>query len=175
MFAVASQCTTHSFFFVSLITAEDAMRAAAWYNDDFDRDNVFSNVFSNVPTMMFTNNILCFQDFAWVKANITATRSVTSAWRYGPGREMLPPRPETPTTWYNCVGFGPAFTPKLVRKPGPAHPRSIRVIGDIFQIAILHRRTRHIHVTLEEWEPFYPVDNAHDGGDNARGGPPADP
>ena len=187
MFAVVSRCLTHSLFFISFITAEDAVRAAVWYNDDQEGDNVL--LFTNVPTMMFSNNnILRFQDFAWVKANITATRSVTPSWRYGLGSDMLPPRPVSPTTrscevsldtapTYHCVGFGPAFTPTLIRNDGPAHPRSIRIIGDIFQIAILHRqrRTRHIHVTLEEWEPLYPGDGHHDAHDGANGGPPEDP
>ena len=183
MFAVVSRCIAHSFFFISFITAEDAVKTSVWYNDDHEGDNVI--FFNNVPTMMFTqsSNILRFLDFTWIKADITATRSVASAWRYGTGRDMLPPRPLTPTTrscevslqtapTYNCIGFGPAFTPKLAQNHGPHHPRSINIIGDIFQIAILHRqlRPRHIHVTLEEWEPLYPGDNGHGIEDGAQGG-----
>ena len=179
MFAVVSRCVAHSFFFVSLITAEDALKADLWYNTDNEGDNVL--LFQQVPTMMFgQSTILRFNTFDWIKADITATRSPASAWRYGAGRDMLPPRPQVPTTRscsvsletapaYSCNGFGRAFTPTLVRLQGPAHPRSIHVVGDMFQIAVLHRqlRTRHIHVTLEEWEPAYPGEGpeAEQGGD----------
>ena len=168
MFVVASRCIAHSFFFLSFITGEDAIQASAWLNDDKQGDDVI--LFTNLPTMMFSQSTLMrFSDFTWVRADVTATRTPASAWRYGQGGQMLPPVPNRPTTrrcqvlletapTYHCTGFRSYFEPVLVRDEGPAHPRRVNLDGDMFQVATLHRqrRTRHIHVTLQEWEPAYP-------------------
>lgn len=193
MFAVISRCVAHSFVFISLITAEDALKADVWLNDDHAGDNLVT--FSNVPTMQFSQpptSILRFSAFNWVYAEIIGTRSPASNWRYGSMPQLLPPRPLTPTTRtcevhittapsYTCTGFSRNFTPVLARTTGPAHPRTVNIPGDMFEIGRLHRqlRTRHIHVTLREWDPYFqpphPRREAHqqprgegDGGEGGR-------
>ena len=167
MFAVISRCVAHSFIFVSIITAEDALKADTWLMTETDGDDVVE--FQCIPTMMFTmSTLLRFSDFTWVRANIKGTRLPASRWRFGEGDRMLPPRPSVPTTRacevtlatapsYRCTGFTRLLTPVLVREQGPSHPRTIRIIGDMFLVAHLRRqrRTRTIHVTLNEWEPKY--------------------
>ena len=174
MFAVISRCVAHSYIFISIITAEDALKADTWLSSDSDGDDIVE--FHCVPTMMFTmSTLLRFSDFTWVRANIKGTRVPAAGWRYGEGERLLPPRPSVPTTRscevvlvtapsYRCTGFTRLLTPVLVREQGPSHPRTIRIIGDMFLVAQLRRqrRTRLIHVTLNEWEPRY-----EDGG--ARG------
>ena len=173
MFAVVSRCVTHSFFLVSIITAEDALKADTWLTTEDGDDTV---EFQCVPTMMFTlSTIMRFSDFTWVRANIRAIRVPASHWSFGKGDRMLPPRPVMPTTRscevnlatapsYKCTGFTRMLTPVLVREQGPSHPRTVRVLGDMFLVAQLRRqrRTRLIHVTLNEWEPAY--DDGEAGG-----------
>ena len=73
MFAVISRCVAHSYIFLSIITAEDAMIIDPWFHTDDEGDNVV--VLRSIPTMMFTMaTILRFNDFAWVRANIRAVR-----------------------------------------------------------------------------------------------------
>ena len=167
MFAVISRCVAHSFIFISIITAEDALRADTWLTTE--NEGADEVEFQCVPTMMFTmSTLLRFSDFTWVRANIKGTRLPAARWRYGEGERMLPPRPTVPTTRacevtlstapsYLCTGFTRLLTPVLVREQGPSHPRTLRIIGDMFLIAQLRRqrRTRMIHVTLDEWEPTY--------------------
>ena len=168
MFVVASRCVAHSLFFLSFITGDDAITAHTWLNEDKEGENVV--LFTNLPTMMYSqSSLMRFSGFAWVRADVTATRTPASDWRYGQGDQMLPPRPDRPTSrrctvllntapTYHCTGFRAYFEPVLVRDDGPAHPRRVNLDGDMFQVATLHRqkRTRHIHVTLQEWEPAYP-------------------
>ena len=166
MFAVISRCVAHSYILISIITADEALKADTWLHTEHDGDDVAE--FQNVPTMMFTmETILRFSAFTWVRANIRAVRLRASNWRYGEER-MLPPRPEVPTSrscevtlvtapTYKCTGFTRLLTPVLIRQPGPAHPRTIHVIGDMFLIAHLRRqrRIRHIQVMMQELEPVY--------------------
>ena len=175
MFAVISRCVAHSFIFVSIITADNANLADAWLNTESDGDDTVE--FHNVPTMMFTmSTILRFCDFTWVMASVRAVRIPANRWRYGEGERMLPPRPAVPTTrscevtlstapTYRCTGYTRYFTPVLQREFGPAHPRSVNIIGDMFLVAHIRRtkRTRHITVTMQEWEPR-PEDEANGGG-----------
>ena len=167
MFAVISRCVAHSLVFISIITADDALKADTWLTSEADGDDTVE--FQCIPTMMFTNStLLRFSDFTWVRANIRAIRLPATRWRYGDGDRMLPPRPVVPTTRscevtlatapnYRCTGFTRLLTPVLMREHGPSHPRTVRTIGDMFLIAQLRRqrRTRMIHVTLNEWEPAY--------------------
>ena len=167
MFAVISRCVAHSYIFISIITAEDALLADTWLHTESEGDDIVD--FNSVPTMMFTmSTILRFSDFTWVRANIKATRVPAAIWRYGHGDRMLPPRAAVPTMRscevtlttapsYRCTGFTRLLTPVLVRHQGPSHPRTIHVIGDMFLVAHLRRqrRTRMVHVTLNEWEPKY--------------------
>ena len=157
MFAVISRCVAHSYIFISIITADEALKADVWLHTENEGEDIID--LQNVPTMMFTMEM--------VKANIRAVRLRASSWRYGEAR-MLPPRPEVPTSrscevtlatapTYKCTGFTRLLTPVLTRQPGPAHPRTINVIGDMFLIAHLRRqrRIRHIQVTMQEYEPVY--------------------
>ena len=166
MFAVISRCVAHSYIIISIITADDALKADTWLHTEHDGDDVIE--LQNVPSMMFTmETILRFSDFTWVKANIRGVRLRASNWRYGEAR-MLPPRPEVPTSRscevtlatapsYKCTGFTRLLTPVLIRQHGPSHPRTINVIGDMFLIAHLRRqrRIRHIQVVMQEYEPVY--------------------
>ena len=96
MFAVISRCVAHSYIIISLITADDALKADVWLHSDHDVDNTVE--FQNIPSMMFTmETILHFSEFTWVKANIRAVRLRAISWRYHSTR-MLPPRPEVPTS-----------------------------------------------------------------------------
>ena len=167
MFTVISRCVAHSLIFISVITAEDALKADTWLTTETDGDDTIE--FQCVPTMMFTmSTILRFSDFTWVRANIKAIRVPANRWRFGDGDRMLPPRPLVPTArscevtlstapTYRCTGFTRLLTPVLIREQGPSHPRTVRIIGDMFLVAYLRRqrRTRMIHVTLNEWEPAY--------------------
>ena len=73
MFAVISRCVTHSLIFVSIITAEDALKAETWLTTETDGDDTIE--LQCVPTMMFTmSTLLRFSDFTWVRANIKAIR-----------------------------------------------------------------------------------------------------
>ena len=157
MFAVISRCVAHSYIFISIITADEALKADVWLHTENEGEDIID--LQNVPTMMFTMEM--------VKANIRAVRLRASSWRYGEAR-MLPPRPEVPTSrscevtlatapTYKCTGFTRLLTPVLTRQPGPAHPRTINVIGDMFLIAHLRRqrRVRHIQVLMQEYEPVY--------------------
>ena len=165
MFAVISRCVAHSLIFISIITAEDAVIIEPWYNTDSEGDNVI--MLRSVPTMMFTMaTILRFSDFAWVRANIRAIRIPATRWDYGEGARMLPPTSTDTTTrscevtlttapTYKCTGYTRYSTPVLIREEGPAHPRSVNIIGDIFLIASIRRqrRTRQIQVQIQEFEP----------------------
>ena len=166
MFAVISRCVAHSYIIISIITADDALKADTWLHTEQEGDDVIE--LQNIPSMLFTmQTILRFSDFTWVKANIRGVRLRASSWRYGEAR-MLPPRPEVPTSRscevtlatapnYKCTGFTRLLTPVLMRQHSPSHPRTIHVIGDMFLIAHLRRqrRVRHIQVMMQEYKPVY--------------------
>ena len=179
MFAVISRCVAHSYIFLSIITAEDAMIIDPWFHTDDEGDNVV--VLRSIPTMMFTMaTILRFNDFAWVRANIRAVRIPATRWNYGEGENMLPPTSTVSTTrscevtlttapTYKCTGYTRYSTPVLIREEGPAHPRSVNVHGDMFLIASIRRqrRTRQIQVQIQEYEPLLPESQSDDEGDAA--------
>ena len=174
MFAVISRCVAHSYIFLSIITAEDAMLVEPWFNSDNEGDNIV--LLRSVPTMMFTMaTLLRFSDFTWVRANIRAVRIPATRWDYGEGARMLPPTSSDSTTrscevtlttapTYKCTGYTRYSTPVLVREEGPAHPRTVNLIGDIFLIASLRRqrRTRQIQVQIQELEPIVPPEARSD-------------
>ena len=63
MFAVISRCVAHSYVIISIITADDALKADTWLHTEHDGDDVIE--LQNVPSMMFTmETILRFSDFA---------------------------------------------------------------------------------------------------------------
>ena len=179
MFAVISRCVAHSYIFLSIITAEDAMIIEPWYNTDYEGEDTIQ--LRSIPTMMFTMaTILRFNDFAWVRANIKATRIPATRWNYGEGASMLPPTSTVSTTrscevtlttapTYKCTGYTRYSTPVLIREEGPAHPRSVHIIGDMFLIASIRRqrRTRQIQVQIQEYEPLLPESQSDDEGDAA--------
>ena len=89
MFAVVSRHVAQSYFLVSIITADEALKADVWLHTEHEGDDTVE--LQNIPTMMFTmETILRFNAFSWVKANIRAVRLRASTWRYGEAR-MLPP------------------------------------------------------------------------------------
>ena len=57
---------------------------------------------------------------------------------------------------YKCTGYTRYSTPVLIREDGPAHPRTVNTIGDMFLIASIRRqrRTRQIQVQIHEYEPL---------------------
>ena len=174
MFAVISRCVAHSYIFLSIITAEDAMLVEPWFNSDNEGDNIV--LLRSVPTMMFTMaTLLRFSDFTWVRANIRAVRIPATRWDYGEGARMLPPTSSDSTTrscevtlttapTYKCTGYTRYSTPVLIREEGPAHPRTVNLIGDIFLIASIRRqrRTRQIQVQIQEFEPIAPPEAQSD-------------
>ena len=174
MFAVISRCVAHSYIFLSIITAEDAMLVEPWFNTDSEGDNIV--LLRSVPTMMFTMaTLLRFSDFTWVRANIRAVRIPATRWDYGEGARMLPPTSSDSTTrscevtlttapTYKCTGYKRYSTPVLIREEGPAHPRTVNLIGDIFLIASIRRqrRTRQIQVQIQEFEPIIPPEAQSD-------------
>ena len=179
MFAVISRCVAHSYIFISLITAEDAMTIEPWYSTDWEGDHVIH--LRSVPTMMFTMaTILRFKAFTWVRANIRAVRLPATRWNYGEGDRMLPPTSTVSTSrscevslttapTYKCTGYTRYSTPVLIREEGPAHPRSVNIVGDMFLIASIRRqrRTRQIQVRIQEYEPINPEAQSDDEGDAA--------
>ena len=174
MFAVISRCVAHSYIFISIITAEDAMLVEPWFNTDSEGDNIV--LLRSVPTMMFTMaTLLRFSDFTWVRANIRAVRIPATRWDYGEGARMLPPTSSDSTTrscevtlttapTYKCTGYTRYSTPVLIREEGPAHPRTVNLIGDIFLIASIRRqrRSRQIQVQIQEFEPIVPPEAQSD-------------
>ena len=174
MFAVISRCVAHSYIFLSIITAEDAMLVEPWFNSDNEGDNIV--LLRSVPTMMFTMaTLLRFSDFTWVRANIRAVRIPATRWDYGEGARMLPPTSSDSTTrscevtlttapTYKCTGYTRYSTPVLIREEGPAHPRTVNLIGDIFLIASIRRqrRSRQIQVQIQEFEPIVPPEAQSD-------------
>ena len=174
MFAVISRCVAHSYIFLSIITAEDAMLVEPWFNTDSEGDNIV--LLRSVPTMMFTMaTLLRFSDFTWVRANIRAVRIPATRWDYGEGARMLPPTSSDSTTrscevtlttapTYKCTGYTRYSTPVLIREEGPAHPRTVNLIGDIFLIASIRRqrRSRQIQVQIQEFEPIVPPEAQSD-------------
>ena len=174
MFAVISRCVAHSYIFLSIITAEDAVLIEPWFNTDCEGDNVV--LLRSVPTMMFSMaTLLRFNSFAWVRANIRAVRIPATRWDYGEGARMLPPTSTDTTTrsceatlttapTYKCTGYTRYSTPVLIREEGPAHPRTVNIIGDIFLIASIRRqrRSRQIQVQIQEFEPIIPPEAQSD-------------
>ena len=131
--------------------------------------------------MMFTMaTILRFKAFTWVRANIRAVRLPATRWNYGDGDRMLPPTSTVSTSrscevslttapTYKCTGYTRYSTPVLIREEGPAHPRSVNIVGDMFLIASIRRqrRTRQIQVRIQEYEPINPEAQSDDEGDAA--------
>ena len=166
MFAVISRCLAHSYIFLSIITAEDAMLVEPWYNTETEGDNAVQ--LRSIPTMMFKlATILRFESFTWVRANIRAVQLPATRWNYGDGDRMLPPTSTiqasrscevtlTTAPTYKCTGYTRYSTPVLIREDGPAHPRTVNIIGDMFLIASIRRqrRTRQIQVQIHEYEPL---------------------